>query len=58
MITAAGWRFVSVFRDIDVAVVIVVAVWVVIAFLQVLDFCPEVRAIVVIFLSKLVGDEC
>ena len=58
MITAAGRRFVSVFRDSDVAVVVVVAVRVIIAFLQVLIFCPEVRAIVVIFLSKLVGDEC
>ncbi len=58
MITAAGWRFVNVFRDRDVAVVVFVVAWVVVAFLQVLNFYPQVCAVVVIFLSELVGDEC
>ena len=57
LVNAAGWWLIGVFCNTDVAVIVVVAVWIILLFLQVLSCCSKVRAIVVVFFSELIGDE-
>ena len=53
----AGRRFLTVFRDPDVTVIVTVVALMVFVFLQVLGSCPEVCAVVIIFIGEFAGYE-